>query len=307
MLNLVSARFSAFFGAGVRIGLSGSAFAVVRQAPWGGKSTILANHALNVDHAPGAPLTETASRLVAQIDVDFRTAFAETPSAGLPVRVVLSDDLARLFMVTPPQNSARLHDIKAATSMRFQMLYGDLGADPHNDWCIEADWQASRPFLACAVPRSLVEALCRAAGEHGMHVQSIEPNFVAAWNAARGRIAKGVWFGAVYEEQLTLAAIAPNASHLGAVRSLAIPADGHELQWVEEQVARTALQLDVPVPQQLCLSGNRNQLWVDRRKTSTAGAAKEGLVINNLDQGPAVAGTTPVSAAVLLAGKAVRT
>jgi len=223
------------------------------------------------------------------------------------MRVTLSDDLARLFMVTPPQNSARLHDIKAAAAMRFQTLYGDLGVDPQHDWCVEADWQASRPFLACAVPRRLIEALCRAAREHGVQVQAIEPNFVAAWNAARGRIVKGAWFGAVHEDQLTLGAIGPSAAHLGAVRSLAIPAGGQEPQWIEAQVARTALQLDVPVPQQLCISGNRHQLWVDRRKNSTAGTTREGFTITNLEQWPVAAGAGPVYAAVLLAGKAERT
>ena len=309
MRNLLSARFGAFFGAAVRIGLSGSAIAIVRQAPWGGKSTILADYALNLNGgstAPTVPITEISAQLIPQIDAHCRAAFVETPCAGLPVRVILSDELARLFMVTPPQNSARLHDIKAAAAMRFQTLYGDLGTDPHDDWCVEADWQAKRPFLACALPRHLMEVLSRAVGEHGMHVQAIEPNFVAAWNAARRRIAKGAWFGVVQEEQLTLGVIGPYASDLGAVRSLTIPADGHEGQWIEEQVARTALQLDVPVPRQLCLSGNDKQFWTDRRKNSTVRPVTEGFVVNHLDQEPAAAGSVPVSAAALLARKAVR-
>src|ERR1700748_3971937 len=52
-------------------------------------------------------------------------ALDEVDGRGLPVHATLGDDLARYFIVTPPSNSARVQDLRAAASVRFQSLYGD--------------------------------------------------------------------------------------------------------------------------------------------------------------------------------------
>jgi hypothetical protein len=291
------------FGAGIRIGLSSRAIAIVHQAPWGGKNTILLNHGLNLEMAPSGQVTEICMRLVPQVQAHCRAALAGTTYAGLPVYITLSDELTRLFIVTPPQNSARLHDIKAAAAMRFQALYGDVGVDSDSVWRLEADWQAGRPFVACAIPRILVDALCSMAGEHGLYVQAIEPNFAAAWNAARKGIAKGAWFGVVHEDALTLGAMATGSRHLDAVRSLTIPADGHESTWLEEQLKRAALQLDGPAPEQIVLAGNCKRFWSDKHRAS---AAEPALVVSNIEAVGTVAGQAQIPAGMLLAGKAVR-
>lgn len=155
-------------------------------------------------------------------------------------RVVLADELVRFFWVAPPQNAGGLRDCRAAAQLRFQLLYGE----PAAAWRIEADWDAREPFLACAMPAHLLDALQAAAAEHGLDLIETCPQFVAAWNRWHGQLQGDAWFGAVHDDGMTVGAI--QEGRLRAVRSLdAAPQDARDA------LAREALLLNLPIPVQL--------------------------------------------------------
>lgn len=155
-------------------------------------------------------------------------------------RVVLADELVRYFMVTPPQNAASLRDCRAAAQLRFQLLYGE----PAAAWRIEADWDAREPFLACAMPAPLLDALHAAAAEHGLDLVETCPQFVTAWNRWHGQLPGDAWFGAAHDDGMTVGAL--HEGRLHAVRSL--DAAPHAAR---DALAREALLLDLPMPAQL--------------------------------------------------------
>lgn len=275
----------ALFGARLRLGLSSHGMALVRT-DWRGRNALLADQAL-VDG-----VTQDPHRLVAQC----ATMLNGSDCAGLPLCVTLDDSWARLFMITPPQNAGGLPDLQAAAAMRFQSLYGE----GTGDWQIEADWQAAKPFLACALPRNLLAALQQLALDHKLHLQAVLPQFVAAWNVSRRNLRSDAWLGVVQEQWLTLGVIAHQ--RLESVRRLAIPADGHSLTWLHEQVTRIALQINVAAPSQLQLTGNVHDYW-------SAPALPGMITVRNLKHGSktSVAVSPSVSAAVMLARGMVRT
>ena len=257
-------RIHAVLGARIHLGLSKDGVAIVRKhAGWRKASTLLADLTL-ADHAVQEP-----QRIIAQCGAILSGAHC----AGLPLCVTLSDDWVRLFMVTPPQNCGRLQDLQAATAMRFQALYGEAPTT----WQLEADWHTTTPFLVCAMPRNLLAGLQQLADANKLSLLSIQPQFIATWNHYRRALPAGSWFGIVQEQSLTLGAIAPTR-RLDAVRSLAIPDDGHDPRWLQEQIARVALQLNLSTPGQLHLVGNHQQYW------NSANPAAGTLVVRNLDK-----------------------
>jgi hypothetical protein len=279
-------RFHPAFGAAIRIGLSTTGVAILRTGGWGKSATILADH----------PLAEDAVQTPARLALQCTTILADADCAGLPLSVTVGDEWARLFMVTPPHNSGRLQDFHGAAAMRFEALYGEgMG-----DWLVQADWQAREPFLACALPCSLLETLRQVAHDRALHLMSVMPQFAVVWNTWNRKLDSGAWFGLVHEHKLTLGAIAPAPRpRLCAVRAMPIPSDGDNPRWLAEQVARAALRLDLPAPSRLQLAGNRQRYWSDAGGT---------LALRNLDE-PAAAGTAPLpplSAAVALARSGMR-
>jgi hypothetical protein len=129
---------------------------------------------------------------------------------------------------------------------------------------------------------------------------AIVPQFVVAWNHHCGKLNGSEWFGVVQENLLTLGAIAQQPrQRLCAVRAIPIPADGYGPRWMHDEVVRTALRLNLPMPEQLRLYGDRQGHWI------TSGTeAGDILAIHPADQ-IAADGAPPhrpaVSAALLLA------
>jgi len=202
-----------------------------------------------VEHAFTEP-----QRLVAQCS----TLLSSADCASLPLSVTLTDESVRLFMVTPPHNASRLHDLQAAAAMRFAALYGDA----HSAWNLQADWNTSVPFLACAMPHTLLSALQQVALQNKMPLLSVTPRFVAAWNQYQATVPSDAWFGIVQGQNLTLGAIADVPKRrLEAVRTIAIPDEGHHPRWLHDQLTRAALQLNLSPPKQIQLVGNRQHWW----------------------------------------------
>lgn len=234
-------------GQALRIGVSGSAVSLLRTSRWraaGPALTVLAEHAFSP--AGEHPFDAIGNAL--------RALLGEQKLAGWPASIVLDDELTRLWQVTPPAGAARLADIEAAAGLRFHTLYGE----PPGAWRIAADWDASHPFFAAAVPRALLTVLELVAQEHKLAIVAVTPHFVAAWNRWQRALAPGAWFGALHDGLLTVAAV--EGKRLRAVRALPVPA-GADHYWLTQALTREALlhQLDAPALLQLC--GPAPALW----------------------------------------------
>ncbi|MBN3766588.1 hypothetical protein [Burkholderia sp. Ac-20365] len=178
----------------------------------------------------------------------------------LPVHATIDDDLARYFIVTPPANGARMHDLRAAAGVRFQLLYGESLAN----WQLAADWHAAKPFLACAVPQRVHAALRLAVDAQRGCLASVTPIFVAAWNRSRRRLDNDAWVATLGDSALTLGLVAgagAKARRLSAVRTLSLPDRTAPVTWLRDQLARAALLDNVPPPSALHIHGAPRDDW----------------------------------------------
>jgi len=279
-------RLKALFGAQISIGLSKSGVAVIhQQGGWRKQHTLLADHRL----------AEDAVQSPERLAIQCAAILADVDCAGFPLHITLSDDWVRLFIVTPPQNSGRPQDLQAAAVMRFHALYGDMP----NNWHLQADWNAFHPFLACALPRTILAALQQVARECKLDLITVLPQFVTTWNRYRARVQSQSWFGTVQERSLTLGAIMPGKRpSLAAVRTITLMSDEKDAGWLSTQVSRIAMQLDVPVPTQLLLGGNHQGWITPESNPPTTMLAVQGLGEKHGDNpAPGLA----ISDAVLLA------
>ena len=232
----------------LRIGISRSGISVVRRQGW------LRRRMDVIGQSPTLGSPHDVAQSVAQSAALLDDILAAGRYRRLPATVTLSDDCVRLFMVTPPLNTSRLEDCSAAADVRFQSLYGERP----NDWKISADWDLRKPFLACALPRVVVDAVLRVCAAHGLILMEMAPHFVAAWNRWSAAVKPGAWFAVVHDRNLTMAAI--EGRRLVAVRAMAIPEDlGHPLRWVREEIRREALRLNLAMPPRLQFCGDLDE------------------------------------------------
>jgi hypothetical protein len=238
------------FGQSLRIGIAPDALALVRTSIWPHERARLLGQVAATGADP-VSLGAALGMLLGEHDV-----------AGLPVTVVLSDDLVRLWQVTPPQGATRLADLEAAAALRFQSLFGgSLGG-----WSLSADWDAARPFLAAALPLAMLEQLTSAASSQRFKLVEIVPQFVAAMNQYRRERRAGAWFGVVHGGVLSVAAF--DGAVLAAVRTAPIP-EGSDRDWLEGHVAREALRVGLGRPERLQICGPAPTTWA-----SSAGRLK---------------------------------
>lgn len=245
----------------LRIGVSHTGIALLQTSGWmRSRVKLLSERGMTAEQAASADWL--AARLSSMI--------AEAKCISQTVTVIVADDLVRMFMVNPPQNATRLQDCRAAAEMRFHALYGDALAG----WQLEADWNAKRPFLACAIPCALPAALRAAISERRLALVEIVPRFIAAWNRWHAVLRPDKWFGAVYDGMLTLGVM--DGQRLRAVRSMPLPAGGWDNgAWLSEHLAREALRLNLVAPKGMQLCGDIPGQWA----TQTFGA----LVCERLD------------------------
>lgn len=263
-------------GQSLRLGVAPDALALVRTSIWPHARTQLLGEARFA--ANGFPA----------IGRELETLLAEHRSAGWPLRVVLSDELVRLWQVTPPAFATRMADLEAAAALRFQSLFG---ASPAG-WRIHADWSATQPFLAAAMPEALLAQLQQAAGGQGFRLVEVTPQLVAALNRHRSLRRPGAWFGLVHGGVLSVAAF--DGARLAAVRTAPIP-DGADRDWLEGHIAREALRVGLGRPERLQVSGPAPQSWA-----SSAGRLKFACTLFEDDTDP----LWPDSARLALAGRA---
>jgi hypothetical protein len=228
------------FTQSLRIDLTPHAMRLLRVRRWGTAAPeLLAEQALGAGPDAAADALPGALALL----------LAGQDASGMNACFVLSDELVRLWQVTPPVQAARLADLEGAAALRFHTLYGETPAA----WHISADWNTAEPFMAAAIPRLLKAAIESAAAQHGLTVVAVVPHFVAAWNRHAGALKSGAWFGAAQAGVLALAACEDN--RMRAVRHIAIP-PGADHHWLTQAAQREALLLGLQPPSLIQLSGD---------------------------------------------------
>jgi hypothetical protein len=178
---------------------------------------------------------------------------------GQSVSVLLADDLVRFWMVEPPRHASRLSDFESAAAMRFQTLF-DEAPDP---WKITASIDPRRPFLACAMPRSLHDQVVASAQRHRLTLLTIEPEFVALWNKWHSALRAGAWLGVWRGDSLKLGISQGHGLH--AMRQVAVPPEAlQDAEWLQQQIQREALRHNLAMPKALALCGRPPHPWVAR-------------------------------------------
>jgi hypothetical protein len=239
-----------WFGQGLRLGVAPDGLALVRTSIWPHERALLLDE---------VGFEANGIDVIAR-EVD--ALLAEHRKAGLLLRVVLSDELVRLWQVAPPAGATRMADLEAACALRYQALFGAGLAG----WQMSADWHATRPFLAAAMPQALLTRLGQAAADQGFRLVEVAPQFVAALNQFRTLRRPGAWFGLVHGGVLSVAAF--DGDLLAAVRTAPIP-EGADRDWLEGHVAREALRVGLGRPERLQVCGPAPQGWA-----SSAGRLK---------------------------------
>jgi hypothetical protein len=268
----------------LRIGLSRTGITLLKTSGLLRRQTsLLAN----------AALSEEASAVPERLGAQLHNMLVAANCTKLPTTIILSDDWVRLLMVAPPRNAGSLQDCRAAAEMRFLALYGDSTAG----WQLEADWDARHAFLACALPRPLLEVLQQTALKNGSTLISIAPQFIAMWNHWHRKLQADAWFGVVQGDMLTLGAI--DQQRLCAVRPVAVP-DGAwgDKQWLPEHLTREALRLNLPAPSCIQLCGALPDQWATR--------TMDALTCIRLDAGQSLTEPGSITAGGRLAGSGMR-
>ncbi len=160
-------------------------------------------------------------------------------STATSLCVTVDDGMARSFVVTPPSGAQGLQELRATAAARFAVLYGE-SAEP---WLLAADWQATAPFIACALPRQLYRQLDSLARTNGWHLYSVRPALVCIWNRLHVSIPGDGWLVVGFGRTLTL--VYTRNEQVSGLRTLRLPGspDPAELATLIEQE-----RLRAPVP-----------------------------------------------------------
>ncbi|MEF8697737.1 MAG: hypothetical protein V5B07_05335 [Candidatus Accumulibacter sp. UW27] len=114
--------------------------------------------------------------------------------------VTVDDGFVRFFVVTPPSGTQGLRELEAIAAARFAALYGEST----EAWRLTADWQATAPFIACALPRELQQAIEALAQRQGARLHSLSPALARAWHRLRPSIPDNGWLLVGFGQTLTL-------------------------------------------------------------------------------------------------------
>lgn len=131
--------------------------------------------------------------------------------------VTVDDGLARSFIVTPASGAQGLHELRATAAARFAALYGE----PSEQWLLAADWQATAPFIACALPRQLYQEVDSLARRNGWRLDSLRPALVRVWNRLHLAIPADGWLIVGFGQTLTL--VHTHDAQLAGLRTLRLP------------------------------------------------------------------------------------
>lgn len=194
---------------------------------------------------------------------------------GSAISIILDDEWARAFFVTPPANASSKQDLVSAAKIRFETLYGDTC----DDWLIEADYETDDIFLAFGMQKKVMTTINEVCDAYQLKVISISTHFLSVWNRYCQKLPKDSWLGLVNDQVLNLAII--EQQRLVGLRHIHI--SGHSEQWLKACLDREALRFKLSSPKQLMLVGNINGYWVTP-DLQPHKLNKDMLICKNLDQ-----------------------
>ena len=180
-------------------------------------------------------------------------------------KIVLSDALARIWVVDPPLNTSSLSDLQAAAAARFQVLYGETPAQ----WVIQADYQADRTFLAAAMPSAWLEAIAVVRRDFQLKINEIAPQSVVAYNRWHHLLQAGAWLVNHQEGKIAIA-ITGGKKHIIAYRHIQCrPQDIADESSFTQFLRQQALLMSIPLSGSICFPNLTHELsWL---KFSRAG------------------------------------
>ncbi|MBR8279078.1 hypothetical protein [Burkholderia vietnamiensis] len=150
------------------------------------------------------PIAQSSAPIWASIEDAVASCLADEPKTKYAADIVISDAYARFWIVVPPKNASTRRDLRLCTLLRFEELFGD---SPVN-WSLQAVWHATKPFLACAIPLPLLNAIRTGMSSHRLSVQRCVPHFVAEWNRHCRSFQQGEkWFAVSGDSTLTAALV----------------------------------------------------------------------------------------------------
>ncbi|MET3109281.1 hypothetical protein AAKU58_004132 [Oxalobacteraceae bacterium GrIS 1.18] len=122
---------------------------------------------------------------------------------GRKLFIVVSDQVARYFMVNPPKKVGSFKDLKTIAELRFSTLFGSKSSE----WIMQADWAIDRPFIACALPRDRVDSILRVLKAGNWFSQGMVPESIAIWNAQSSSLRDhSAWFARITDQHTLFAA-----------------------------------------------------------------------------------------------------
>ena len=195
------------------------------------------------------PAHETPALAAASLQHTITDLLREHAPTSADLRTVVRDECARYFVVEPPDNARRMSDLQLAARLRFDGLYGD----PPADWVVNADWHATRLFLACAVPAPVIVAVANAARACRLRTVGVTTEFTSSWNAQRRRMPdRRAWVVHLGRQTDVIAACAG-----GSVAAVSMVSRTQSVAAADmvDVIARCALRWNRPVPHTVYLLG----------------------------------------------------
>lgn len=191
---------------------------------------------------PGEPMHALQSALSSLSEEDV--------PRGARLSIVLADPVVRLFLVTPPANATTLDDLRGATLLRFEHLYGL----PLSNWSIAAAWHARHAFLAWAIPTRALEILAQFATTRQVYLERLTSLALDGWSHAL-QSPSDSWL--LSRDGAHVMLVARTNDGLCAIRSLRWP-DETWASWdrLEAELVRESIRLDCAPPRQLCGAGD---------------------------------------------------
>jgi hypothetical protein len=195
------------------------------------------------------PAQATPALAVASLQHTIADLLREHASSPADLRTVVRDECARYFVVEPPGNARKMSDLQLAARLRFEGLYGD----PPADWAVNADWHATRPFLASAIPAPVIAAVANAARACRLRNAGVTTEFTSSWNAQRRRMPeRRAWVVHLGRQTDVIAACAGGSVAAVSMVSRTRPVAAADMVDV---IARCALRWNRPVPHTVYLLG----------------------------------------------------
>ena len=221
---------------------------------------------------------------------------------GLPnrakLRVVVADQWCRAWLVTPPTNAIGLDDCRSAAIARFEALY----SEPIEGWTLSADWHASDPFIAMAMPTALTQALHESRQRGHIQLLEILPHSIAVWNRQCQHLKAGEWLAVMHHHTLTL--LNAQSEQRKATRSLALGRESVEsASGLTAMLSREAMRSGWSAPPRVHLAGDiPSPWWEEQAGAPRIVAVDRGLMPQGLDSaGPDVTSIAQLAAAGVLA------